>query len=630
VTSPRRGRAILLPATALGVVLATVLVVDAMRDRPTHLPDEGCLECHEPVAVSASHPEEFGCSACHLGDPRWLDEERAHRGMVTRPSELAVVDRTCGTAECHAEQVERVVDGLMATNAGIAAVLAYQFGEANDPDGLSAGNLAGGIPALDGSTPAATLAEDHFRKFCATCHLHKALGDLPGEIGTRGGGCADCHLAMPDTTLPERGQPGWAGDGGPDIHPKLTTKVDTSECTKCHNRSARIGLTYAGQFEDEGYATPYDRGGPTRRELSGGRSWQPLLPDVHHEASMACIDCHVGAEVMGDGERYTHMEQQLVVACEDCHRPTWSGPLPEDPMEGSPAWEAQRAGRLSDAYEVAAGTRVALSVGGPLIPHVQHQDDGTAVLLGRVDGKRREIPPMEPAPYHDMDGHDRLSCQACHSAWTPQCYGCHQVYDRGDIQLDKVSWTETPGRWEERRSYLRFERPTLGIGPEGTVQPFAPGCQVFVTEVGESGGAEVVQDRFPALAMAAFDPHATRTEVPTCAACHLDPKVLGLGDGVLRVEDGQIAVESPWDHERSGLDVDAPLDAFVDGEGEPLQTTSRRDARPFDAAEIRAILGVGACVGCHEQWDDPIWTDWNDSIRRWRDDPALPCPGSGR
>jgi len=619
----------LLPAALLGVLMAAALVLDVVRDRPIRLPEEGCVECHEPVSVSASHPEEFGCSTCHLGDPRWLDEERAHRGMVARPSELAVVERTCGTADCHAEQVERVDAGLMATNAGIASVLAYQFGEAGDPDGLGAGVLAGGIPALDGDRPAASLAEDHFRKFCATCHLHKALGDLPGEIGTRGGGCADCHLLMPATALPYRGQPGWAGDGGPDTHPRLTTAVATDECTKCHNRSARIGLTYAGRFEDEGYATPYHRGGPTRRELSGGRSWQPLLPDVHHEASMACIDCHVGDEVMGDGERYTHMEQQLVVACEDCHRPRWSGPLPEDPQEGSPEWEALRAGRLNEAFDVLPGARVAMSRGGPLVPHVQRAE-GKAVLLGRVDGERREVPPMESAPYHDMVGHERLSCQACHSAWTPQCFGCHEVYDRGDVQLDKVSWTETPGRWEERRSYLRFERPTLGIGPGGTVQPFAPGCQVFVTEVGEGGGAEVVPERFPALAMAAFDPHSTRTEVPKCAACHLDPKVLGLGDGVLRITGGRIEVESPWDHERSGLALRAPLDAFVDGSGRPLQTTSRQGARPFDGPELRAILGVGSCVSCHDGWDDPIWRDWTASVRRWRDDPALPCPGSGR
>ncbi len=618
---------------ALVLVLVVVVGRDrfAGRERPDDLPDEGCLSCHEAVEVSASHPGSFGCVSCHLGDPLYLDEDRAHAGMIARPSELAVVDRTCGQADCHPDQVDRVATGLMATNDGIAAVLAYQFGEAPDPDG--GGALAGGIPALAARDPepGGSLAEDHFRKFCATCHLHKPLGDLPGEIGTRGGGCADCHLERPpgSETLPALGQPGWAGDGGPASHPRLTTAVGTDECAKCHNRSARIALTYQGRFEDEGHATPYHRGGPSRRELSGGRSYQLLTADVHHEAGMVCIDCHLGPGVMGDGIRHTHMEQQVAIACEDCHTPTWSAPLPGEAEEGTAAFDALRSGRVSDAFEVAAGARVGLTRDGVPVPHLQLAD-GEAVLVGRVDGAARAVPATSDAPYHAIDGHERLSCQACHSPWTPQCYGCHEVYVRDEVQLDKIAGVETPGRWEERRSFLRFERPTLGVGPGGTVQPFAPGCQVFLTQRGEDARAAAADpSRFPALAMGAFDPHSTRTEVTSCEGCHLDPKVLGLGDGILDVRDEQPVVVSAWDLARSGLDVSAPLDAFVAGNGTPLQTTSRTDSRPFDGAELRAILAVGVCLPCHDGWDDPIWEDWEGAVERWRGDDELPC-GRGR
>ncbi len=621
---------------AAGLVLALAAVVgrDLLpgADRPADLPEEGCLDCHEPVEVSASHPGSFGCVSCHLGDPLYLDEARAHAGMLARPSELAVVDRTCGQPDCHPDQVDRVRDGLMATHDGIATALAYQFGESTGPD--DAGPLAGGIPALLARAPVegGSLAEDHFRKFCATCHLHKSLGDAPGEIGTRGGGCADCHLLRPtgSATLPDVGQPGWAGDGGPATHPRLTTAMDSDECAKCHNRSARIALTYRGQFEDEGYATPYHRGGPSRRELSGGRSYQLLTADVHHEAGMVCIDCHLGPGVMGDGVRHTHMEGQVAITCEDCHSPTWSAPVPDDPGEDTVAYDARLSGRLSEVFEVATGARVALARSGAPIPHLQLDEDGP-ILVGRVDGVARPVPVTSDAPYHAIDGHERLSCQACHSPWTPQCYGCHEVYFRDEPQLDRLAGIETPGRWEERRSFLRFERPTLGMGPGGTVQPFAPGCQVFLTERGNDEGAAAVDPtRFPALAMGAFDPHSTRTEVTGCAGCHLDPKVLGLGDGVLDVRDGQPVVVSAWDPARSGLDLTAPLDAFVAGNGAPLQTTSRTDARPFDGEELRAILAVGACLPCHDAWDDPVWTDWDASVSRWRSDPTLPCRGEAR
>jgi hypothetical protein len=33
--------------------------------------------------------------------------------------------------------------------------------------------------------------------------------------------------------------------------------------------------------------------------------------------------------------------------------------------------------------------------------------------------------------------------------------------------------------------------------------------------------------------------------------------------------------------------------------------------RPFDKGELRAILRVGLCVGCHDRYDDPIWKNYN-------------------
>ncbi len=34
---------------------------------------------------------------------------------------------------------------------------------------------------------------------------------------------------------------------------------------------------------------------------------------------MECIDCHVSQEIMGDGNSYEHMEEQVRIQCEDCH-----------------------------------------------------------------------------------------------------------------------------------------------------------------------------------------------------------------------------------------------------------------------------------------------------------------------
>jgi hypothetical protein len=46
--------------------------------------------------------------------------------------------------------------------------------------------------------------------------------------------------------------------------------------------------------------------------------------------------------------------------------------------------------------------------------------------------------------------------------------------DRSKTQLDKISIKETPGLWEEFRSFIRYECPPLGIfehGVEGRGTP---------------------------------------------------------------------------------------------------------------------------------------------------------------
>ena len=44
-----------------------------------------------------------------------------------------------------------------------------------------------------------------------------------------------------------------------------------------------------------------------------------IKPDVHYEAGLVCVDCHISYEVMGDGKFYEHKEEQILVKCEDCH-----------------------------------------------------------------------------------------------------------------------------------------------------------------------------------------------------------------------------------------------------------------------------------------------------------------------
>jgi hypothetical protein len=90
---------------------------------------------------------------------------------------------------------------------------------------------------------------------------------------------------------------------------------------------------------------------------------------------------------------------------------------------------------------------------------------------------------------------ERMECYACHSAWAPQCYGCHLKIDysgkkrafdwvaaghrhrRPEHRADRGETgypTTLPGQVHEERSYLRWEEPMLVVNGEGRVSPASP------------------------------------------------------------------------------------------------------------------------------------------------------------
>ena len=220
-----------------------------------------------------------------------------------------------------------------------------------------------------------------------------------------------------------------------------------------------------------------------------------------------------------------------------------------------------------------------------------------------------------------MKGHERLSCQACHSVWVPQCYGCHITYEKDGVQRSWLDGKESRGRWEEARSYQRFSSPALGMRNEARVFPVSP-CQIFVSGKNEpSEGREL----FRILTMSFFDPHTTSLKSRECVQCHGDPKVIGLGEGLIGMKNGRPSFRPTYDSRSSGLGMDFPLDGYVNVKGEQLQTTSREESRPFNLREMTSILWVNECLGCHDTYEDRIYKNFHNSKCRFLSDEDLPC-----
>ncbi|MBU0674095.1 MAG: amino acid ABC transporter substrate-binding protein, partial [Proteobacteria bacterium] len=554
-----------LDTTRLAVLLILLvalglIVKENLTQRPPRLEQltdgriDMCLSCHQSENPGPAHaPAIMGCAVCHLGNARAITKIEAHLDMVINPGDLRVVDQTCGIEGCHGVDGPKVKNSLMATNRGIIATMRYYWGETATQNGdFSVEQLL--------ASGENSLALDYYRKLCATCHLWKQKNDLPDAprfFNEKGGGCIACHSIPGKITNPSpTAKP----------HPLISKKIPVATCTRCHNRSGRVGTSYQGIYEAEGYGTPYENGGLSNKRLPGDRFYLELEDDIHHRQGMACIDCHTRNEIMGDGNRYAHYEEQLEIRCITCH--------------SSNPGTTRKNQQLNNI--VAEGDHF--------------------LLISKLDEKKHPLKQPKPESCN-AKGHSRLSCESCHSSWAPQCYGCHVKLDRRETHLDKLTLTETPGWWEEGRSYLRYEQPMLAIW-NNRVVIVTPGCQDIITVVNEQGEPE---QQFNSLTMAALNPHTTQKGGRTCIDCHTSGKSIGLGEGTLRRENQEWHFTPLNRGIDTGAGLTPPLDGYVDLNGTPLQKSARPDLRPFNREELRRILRIGLCLQCHKTGNDPAY-----------------------
>lgn len=621
---------------------------------------ERCLTCHFGIEeISPSHPiQTFGCTICHGGNGLALDKKLAHQNLVggKNPSDFRVVHQSCGRRApdgtlCHSghpetekNPAETAPKSLMATMAGVIAGLRVTWGAQETAEALygsvgvkSQGKILKTIPVFNRQalprdsqgnlkmeddlgnplTISGQYADDHWRKFCSRCHLYNQRAS--GK-NTHGGGCSSCHVKRNDAgtyqgkdrTL-SKTRPGYGHSH------RLTTAIPTSQCLRCHNRSGRIGLTYTGQMESDQYGTPYQKGNLNSKRLSNDRFVLHLTSDIHFEKGMHCIDCHTAREIMGDGQIYGRMNDQVEIRCRDCHGSEKE--FPKTVRIRSEKDPALWASAYSKGPPLKVGDQLLTTSRGRPIINVRKEPQGW-VLYSKVDGKSHPLKMIthQPGP-HGLPGHSaqRMECFSCHSRWTPQCYGCHDYRKNGEKQINSMTGVESPGRWQETRDYFRFEEPPLGINQRNKVSPFMPGCQVLMTILDSNnqplpGKNRVVYRKgdFSGIVSGPINPHSTRKEVRTCLDCHNNPKALGLGSGILSLNADRKGNKhlSPFQGEKA---FPYSWESMVSAGGVPLQSASRPGARPFNRQELKKIWRVTPCLPCHDSYQDPIYQDMKRS-----------------
>ena len=317
--------------------------ISVQQEKPLINNKKGCQACHSMVLDSA---HDFDCVLCHNGKTDTADKEIAHKDLIFLPAHPDNMSKTCG--KCHPEQVESTGHSLHFTLKNEVNLVRNAFGAVNDLTSLT------DIPISDRPGTPLELADDLLRRRCLRCHPYTSGDRYPAVV--RGTGCASCHLEFYKGKLV--------------THSFLKTPGDT-QCLQCHYGNW-VGSDYYGRYEhdfNDEYRTPYT----TRNEYFRpfGVEFHQLVPDIHQQRGLVCVDCHDGDELMALGGKK--------ISCSDCHD--------------------------KDAIANDKTNNVINIV----------KEDNKYFLVSRGDEKKHMIPIMEHpahAKYNNL-----VNCQVCHAQW---------------------------------------------------------------------------------------------------------------------------------------------------------------------------------------------------------------------
>ncbi len=380
-----------------------VLLIPSLTGKP-----EYCLTCHADLAeISPSHPiKTFGCVICHAGERLALDANLAHSSMRggKNPSDLAVVEASCGGEKCHSgtssasrDHIQRVTTSIQSTYAGAIASLRFTFGA--QPDLLA---RFGTSPIVDNhiTTPtglAGLLAFDparetnpliqKFAQNCLTCHINAA--QRIGSSYDRLTGCAACHT--PGIDQYQKGQ----------IH-RLTTAIPYNQCNTCHNR---------GNYDLRSMEF-VERADQPKDRLHD--YYQPIAQFTRCEYTLECIDCHTRVEAMGDGDIHGSKKDIQYIQCKTCH-----GTLTELPITLTLSDKndiAFREAQLNPITTLKIGDTILVTEKGEPLWNTRLLPDGGYTLIGKAT---RQIFPFLPVKgsqcKQNANEQGSQTCHTCHA-----------------------------------------------------------------------------------------------------------------------------------------------------------------------------------------------------------------------
>jgi hypothetical protein len=400
-------RAILFAAAVLLLVLLGAALLQFRKPRTVSLVPtltgqaEYCLTCHSDLAeISPSHPvETFGCVLCHGGERLALDADLAHSTMRggANPSDLSVVEASCGGESCHSgsatderDHIPRVLTSVQSTYAGAISQIRYTFGA--QPDLVARYGIQAvqayqqtdprALPALKEFDPSTETSPGviAFAENCLNCHLWSVPAPAPQNY--RFSGCSACHT------------PTAGSDPQQTIH-KLTTAISYTQCNTCHNR---------GNYDLRSMHFIERADQPTDRLHD---YYQPIAQFVRCEWTLDCADCHTRHEVMGDGNLYSNKAEIRYTQCRTCHGTR---------LIQSPDDLALRMAFLNPVIDLKVGDTILVTEKDEPLWNIRPLPDGTYELFGKASGERFTFRPVKGSGCEQKpDQQESKYCHECHA-----------------------------------------------------------------------------------------------------------------------------------------------------------------------------------------------------------------------
>jgi hypothetical protein len=271
------------------------------------------------------------------------------------------------------------------------------------------------------------------------------------------------------------------------------------------------------------------------------------LADIHLEKGMHCVDCHFEQDSHGTGKLYAEPRAAIELDCTDCHgtiekRTSLISSGPASPAGGThfdalrTPWNMRRFeyrdGKLFQRSMVEQNKEwEVVQVLDTITPgNIHYSEKSRWAKTIRTDGKTWGDLPADSSQLAHANG--RMTCYACHTSWTPNCFGCHlamMANQRKPMLHNEGLLTRNWTAYDFQ--VLRDDGFMLGV--DGTVTghrvaPVRSSCAILVSSQNQNRDwiyylqQTVSAEGLSGTAFSTFVPHTVRgKETKGCDDCHI-------------------------------------------------------------------------------------------------------------